>query len=190
MIKKYISDQQFDNLHLSEEGLEKAEYENCTFHGCLLNGTNLKDLTFSECEFIECDLSNCKIDNTSFRQVQFNDCKMLGLHFEHCNPFLLAVNFNGCTLNFSSFYQLNLKGTSFEGCSLREVDLTETNLENGGFVECDLTNAIFDRTNLNGADLRSAFGFSIDPSVNMIRKAKFSRNNLQGLLNGFGIIIE
>jgi uncharacterized protein YjbI with pentapeptide repeats len=115
---------------------------------------------------------------------------MLGLHFEHCNPFLLAMNFSNCALNFSSFYRLNLKGTSFSGSKLEEADLTETNLGNARFDDCDLTNAIFDRTDLTGADLRTAFGFIIDPTRNTIKKAKFTRNNIQGLLSGFGIIIE
>ena len=190
MSKKYVSDQEFTHLDLSENGLEVAEYENCTFRGCLFTGTSLKDIIFSECEFSECDLSNCKIDHTSFRQVQFNDCKMLGLHFEQCNPFLFSVNFSRCTLNFSSFYQLNMKNTYFEECTLQEVDFTETNLEGSHFNECELNDAVFDRTNLSGADLRKAYRFTIDPSGNNLKKARFSGNNLQGLLIGTGILID
>jgi len=190
MSKKYITDQEFTNLDLSENGLELAEYENCIFLGCLFAGTSLKEIIFSECEFSECDLSNCKIDHTSLRQVQFNDCKMLGLHFEQCNPFLFSVNFSRCTLNFSSFYQLNMKATTFEGCSLQEVDFTETNLEGSHFYECELSDAVFDRTNLSAADLRKAYRFNIDPSGNLLKGARFSVNNLQGLLIGTGILID
>lgn len=190
MIKKYITDQEFESTDLTSQEFEKGEYDNCTFTRCHFTGTDLRDMVFNDCVFQECDLSNCRIDNTSFRQVQFINCKMLGLHFEHCNPFLFSAGFSNCTLNFSSFYKLNLKGTFFSGSKLEEVDLTETNLENASFENCDLTNAVFDGTNLCGADLRTAVSFTIDPSRNAIRKAKFSRHNLHGLLSGTGIIIE
>ena len=38
------------------------------------------------------------------------------------------------------------------------------------------------RTNLTEADFRTAQNFSIDPLENQLKKAKFSRENLEGLL--------
>jgi hypothetical protein len=41
-----------------------------------------------------------------------------------------------------------------------------------------------------GADLRTAVNFSIDPATNRIAKAKFSTHNIAGLLHTYNIIIE
>jgi fluoroquinolone resistance protein len=53
-----------------------------------------------------------------------------------------------------------------------------------------LPRAVFDGTNLEGADLRSAYHFNIDPEKNRVKKARFSFNNVAGLLDKYGILIE
>lgn len=112
----------------------------------------------------------------------YKDCKMLGLHFENCDQLGLAVSFENCQLDHSSFYQMKLNHTTFLNTSLREVDFTETGLKNALLDQCDLLNAIFDNTNLEKADLSSAFNYSIDPENNRIRGAKFSLPSVVGLI--------
>ena len=131
-----------------------------------------------------------KVKNTSFKTVKFSNCKLLGLNFSDCNVFLFSVGFEYCLLNLSSFYKLKLKGTKFRNCNLQEVDFTETDLTNAAFDNCDLERAIFERTILEKADFRTAYHYSIDPTVNRIKKARFSGNGLAGLLDKFNIVIE
>jgi len=130
------------------------------------------------------------LGETSFRDVSFKDSKLLGLHFNKCNKFLLFMKYENCILNFSSFYQVNLKKTIFKECKLQEVDFVESNLTQAVFLECDLTKAVFNNTILEGADFRTSFNFSIHPSNNRLKKARFSRENVMGLLDGIGIIID
>ena len=125
--------------------------------------------------------------NTSFKNVQFEECKFLGIVFRECNPFLLSMNFKGCLLNLADLSGLPLKGIHFENCSLQEVDFSETDLNQSVFKECDLERAIFDNTNLAEADFSTAYHFTIDPAKNSIRKAKFATDGLAGLLVQYGI---
>ena len=90
-------------------------------------------------------------------------------------------------LNLSSFYQINGKGTTFHACSMQEVDFTEANFSEALFEECDLAGALFDRTNLEKADFRNAYNYRISPTINRLKKAKFSQDGLAGLLSDFGI---
>jgi uncharacterized protein YjbI with pentapeptide repeats len=83
-----------------------------------------------------------------------------------------------------------MKKTVFAKCKLHEADFTETDLSLAVFAECDLTRAIFENTNLEKTDLRTAFNFSIDPSRNKVKKAKFSASGLSGLLGRFDLDIE
>ena len=53
----------------------------------------------------------------------------------------------------------------------------------------DLTDAIFEQTNLNKADLSQANNYNIDPDNNNIKKTKFSKFGLQGLLAKYDIDI-
>jgi len=83
-----------------------------------------------------------------------------------------------------------MKGTVFKNSKLEEVDFTECDLNNAIFENSDLVGATFDKTILEKSDFRTSFNFSIDPSANKIRKAKFSMSGIPGLLHGFDIEID
>jgi uncharacterized protein YjbI with pentapeptide repeats len=71
-----------------------------------------------------------------------------------------------------------------------EADFTETDLSKSVFKDCDLTKSTFVQTNLEQADLRTAYGFSIDPEINRLQKARFSQQNIAGLLDKYNLKIE
>lgn len=179
-----------DQSYKGLESLEKADYENCQFTSCTFKEQDLSGYTFTECEFEACDLSMAKVIDTAFRDVQFVDCKILGLRLESCNSFLLSFEFTDCVLNFSSFYGLNLKETRFNNCKLHDVDFVESNLKGSVFDSCDLKGAMFENTTLEKADLRTSQGFSINPEINTLRQAKFSKENALGLLGKYNIDIQ
>ena len=114
----------------------------------------------------------------------------MGVNFSECNPFLLELAFSGCNLNNCSFFNLKLKNTPFINCTLEEVDFVETDLTSAVFKECSLRGAIFENSNLQSADFRTATGFSINPEVNKLKKARFTQDGLIGLLGKYGIEVE
>ncbi len=190
MNKTYFEDQQFQGIDYSNSKMQKGDYENCIFINCLFSNANLSELNFTECEFENCDLSNAILKSTAFREVIFKGCKLLGLHFANCSEFLFSVNFQSCQLNLSSFYKRNLKNTQFLNCLLNEVDFMEADLTAAVFDNCDLSGALFEKTNLEKADFRTSFNYAFDPELNRIKKAKFSRLDVVGLLNKYNIYIE
>lgn len=180
----------FGKEEVPDKKLIKGEYEKCTFKSCDFANADLSGLTFIDCTFEDCNLSMTLIRNASFKTVKFIGCKLLGLNFGECNDFLFSVNFENCTLNLASFYKLKLRGTKFIHCNLQEVDFTETDLTGADFDHCDLDRALFGRTNLEKTDFRTAYHYSIDPTVNRMKKARFSKDRLAGLLERFDIIAE
>ena len=184
-----IYSQTFKNIDFCDQSLAR-EYEDCDFIGCDFAEQDLSEIAFAECRFEDCNFSMAKIYKTAFKDVRFKNCKLLGLHFDDCNGFLLEMNFEHCLLSFAVFYQLRLRGTSFEHCNLQEADFTEANLAGASFGNCDLQGAIFDQTDLRKADLRSAYNFNIDPNNNSIEGARFATNNLAGLLEKYQIVID
>ena len=73
---------------------------------------------------------------------------------------------------------------------LQEADFSESDLSGAQFDNCDMFQSIFDHTILEKADFRTAYNYAIDPENNKIRKAKFSVQNIAGLLTKYDIEIE
>jgi uncharacterized protein YjbI with pentapeptide repeats len=186
----YLESKTFNKVNFAESTFVASEYEQCKFMHCNFENVNLSESVFVDCEFIHCNLSTAKVIKTALRTCIFKHCKMLGIHFEHCHTFLFAVTFEDCLLNLCSFYKLNLKKTSFTQCGMNEVDFSEASLTEALFSACDLNGATFDQTHLEKADLRTSFNYIIDPDKNYIKKAKFSREGVVGLLGKYDIEIE
>jgi len=184
-----IEDQIFEKENYTQKPLLQAEYENCRFVDCDFSNAVLNGIRFLECTFTGCNLSSASIVNTAFIDVSFTGSKMLGLHFETCNQFGLALAFNSSVLNHSSFYQTKLKKTVFKDCKLVEVEFTEADLSSAVFSDCDLSGAGFENTNLEKTDFRTAGHYTIDLEKNKCKKARFSQAGLPGLLTKYNIVI-
>lgn len=115
---------------------------------------------------------------------------MVGFNFNECDPFLLELKFTECQLTLASFYKLKLKNTNFKNCQLNETDFVETDLTNTIFDDCDFKLATFGSTILAKADFSTSYHYSIDPEKNNIKKAKFSKDGLAGLLEKYQLVIE
>jgi fluoroquinolone resistance protein len=190
MIRGFSEDKNFQRIEFTRDLLPFGDYENCTFENCIFSNMDISGMNFIDCEFDSCDFSLARLGNTSFRDVKFKGCKLLGLHFEDCNKTGLYAEFIDCQLDLSSFYRLSLKNIKLRNCSLREVDFTESNLTGLIFDSCELSGAIFKDTILEKADFRTSHNFSIDPEINKIKKAKFSAEGIMGLLDKYDIEIE
>ena len=190
MNQNYIADETFKSVNFNDKPLLKGTYECCVFNNCDFSNANFSAFHFIECDFFDCNFSSANVYGTLFQNVQFQDCKMLGLPFEKCNSFGLIVSFSDCQLNHSSFYNLNLSKTNFLNCRLINADFTASNLTEVIFENCDLQNAKFENTILEKADFRSSFNYTINPEINKIKGAKFSLKDIEGLLSQYQIKID
>lgn len=186
----FIADKDFKNIDFTKNALQKAEYDNCTFTNCNFNNSYLSTISFLDCHFEDCDLSNSKTKGVIFKDSSFKNCKLLGVLFNHCDQLLLSINFEHCQLDFASFYKVKLSKTTILNSSCISVDFTEAILTESIFDHCDFKNAIFDRTNLEKADFRTAIHYSIQPENNKIKGAKFSKDQIEGLLKHYKINIS
>ncbi|MCH5690434.1 pentapeptide repeat-containing protein [Niabella sp. W65] len=85
---------------------------------------------------------------------------------------------------------MKIKNTAFDNCTLHEVDFTDTDLTGASLTHCDLKGAAFDNTLLEKADLSTAYNYIIDPDRNKIKKARFSKDGLWGLLTKYNIVVQ
>lgn len=186
----YTQQQTFDTINFAEQPLPSGEYDTCRFVRCQFTNADVSHRTFSECTFEHCNFSLTKLARTAFREVQFINCELLGIHFDTCNDFLFTVGFDSCVIRLSSFHKLKLKKTQFRQCEIHQTDFTRADLTGSLFDHCDLTNSTFDDTILEKADFRTASGYTLDPERNRLKKARFTMPAVVGLLAKYDIQIE
>lgn len=185
----FIADKTFKSSNYTVNHLPKVEYDNCSFVNCNFSDSYISGISFLECEFVDCNFSSVKCKEAMFKDVVFNNCKLLGVLFHDCNPFLLSMTFTDCILNFSSFFNLKIKNTRFKNCSLEQTDFTNSDLTECIFDNCSLYQTTFDNSILEKVDFRTATDLRINPDINRIKYAKFSKENALGLLAYYKIDI-
>ncbi|RYY59785.1 MAG: pentapeptide repeat-containing protein, partial [Chitinophagaceae bacterium] len=136
------------------------------------------------------NLMMAKTAGTAFRGVEFMNCKLLGIRFETCDPFLFSVGFRKCILNLAGFFKMKMKKTIFTDCAMHEVDFSGTDLTQAVFTNCDLHNSVFENSILAKADLRTSINYTIDPEKNQVKKMKVSQDGLGGLLRKYDLDIH
>ena len=186
----YISDKRFDSLNFTEEPLTFTDFEGCTFNNCDFSNLDLSGFKFVDCSFTGCNLSLIKTYDTVFSQVQFSNCKMLGIRFEDCHAIGLSYELDHCQLDYASFYRQPLAGKTIRDCQFKEADFTECEASRTRFERCDFQQAHFERSNLEKSDFRTSFNYSISPTSNRMKQAKFSLSGVVGLLDEFDVVIE
>lgn len=183
-----ITDQNYRRINFKEEPIT-ADFELCTFENCSFSEATISHLSFTECTFENCDFSGVKVIATAIQECEFISCKMLGINFENCSDFLFQLNCKDCTLDFSTFYKVDLRLSQFTSCQLNQVDFTEANLTGISLKNCELAGTIFQQTNLSNVDFSTATNYNIHPEQNKIKGAIFSNEGVKGLLQSYSIKI-
>lgn len=182
--------ERYEGLDRSGEAAAPAEYYKCTFVKCNFNKADLSGVDFDECTFEECDLTMVKLKNSGMRDAIFRKCKLLGVDFSVCNTFRFGAGFTDCILDYSIFFKLKIPKVVFKNCSLKEAEFAETDLTAAIFDNCSLEHTGFAFANLEKADLRTAYGYTIDPEQTRVRRARFSYPALTGLLAKYDILTD
>lgn len=172
----------FSNINYEDQILENREFIKCDFVSCNFSRSDLSGNDFMDCNFNDCNLSLTIVIDTGFKNTTFTRCKILGVDFSKCNKFLYSFTFIESYLDYSTFYGTKLRKTILKHCSLKESDFEATDLTMSVFENCDLEGTKFVRSVLEKADFRTAKNTGIDPDLNNLKQAKFSHDNLSGLL--------
>ncbi len=186
----YLENQTFSKIDYRTHPLEKWEYDWCTFSHCNFVKSDISHIRFTDCEFTGCDLSMVKMMETSMQDVRFSDCKWLGTEWKNCNGFLFEVAFLNCNLELASFAGMKLKNMVFKDSDLREANFIWSDLTSVIFENCNLEKALFQKSILEKADLRTSYGYILNPENNRVKWAKFSLEWLPGLLTKFDILVK
>lgn len=189
-MSEIVEDKIFENSSFAEQQIKENVYENCTFLKCDFSNAKLISCQFIDCFFVDCNLSMIDLNRSTLYNVEFKNSKILGVKFNRCNDFIFEVTFINCILDYSSFEKRKMKQTLFKDSSLKGVDFLQADLSQSSYTNCNLEDAVFYHSNLQEVDFTSSYNYNIDLDENNIKKARFSKEGLLGLLNKYNIIIE
>ena len=182
-------DKTFENVNYTEKVIKGREFQSCKFSKCDFSNSDFSYNKFLDCHFESCNLSMMKLKGVTLNNAVFTHCKIMGVNFMDCIDFLFSVQFDSCILDYASFMGKKMVKTRFVKTSLKEVNFSQTNLSGSVFQETDMTGAIFSQTDLTSANLANAVNYTMDPELNIIKKASFSAHGLPGLLVKYNIKI-
>lgn len=180
-------DQNFKDIICLGSEIVATVFEECVFSGCNFSETIFKQCKFRYCKFINCNLSLIIVNNCSFLNVQFEECKIIGVNWTYVEALWPPIIFKKCNISQSNFLGLNLKEVIITECIVREADFRECDLYHATLTANDFKNSLFNNTNLTKADLTNATDYTINVLENKLHGAKFSLPEAVSLLNGIGI---
>lgn len=186
----YLFEKEFNNLQYEANALNYSEFEVCKFINCDFSKCAFKTVTFIDCIFEDCNFTNCEVNYAAFRTVSFHRCKIEAVNFSMCDKLIFDIAFINCSLDFSKFYGLKIKGINFKNSRLLAVDFMAADLTGVVFDNCDLYRAEFDHAVANKCNFKSSINYTIDPSKTRLKKAIFSLEGVKGLLTKHDIVIN
>ena len=191
-ILKELEIQQKEFINIADVIFKDAIYSNCNFKGINFAESRFVDVRFDDCIFDKCDLNNTKFSNCYIKTVKFSECKLIGIDWSGFNysAFFSEINFNECLLSYGCFISLKIKKIIMKNCICKEADFEGADLQKGDFFGTDFLGSRFVNTNLQEASFINAKNYTIDPSVNKIKKAVFSLPEVYNLLNCLDIIVK
>lgn len=189
----YIENAEFKNLDYSKREIKFKELVDTSFTRCIFVESFFNECRFRNCQFTKCDLSMLHVKSSQFSSVQFEGCKAIGINWTEASwqkgGFFRLIDFNDCTLNYSTFFGLKLKSIKITKSIAREVDFGETDLTGGLFDGTNFSGSNFMHTDLTEADFTNATNYSISPKNNILKKTKFALPEAMSLLYNLDIII-
>ena len=185
-------DQTFADLALQEGMLGDATFYDCCFERCDFRNASLKRSRFVGCTFLYCDLSLADLTDTDLSDVRFEHTALAGVNFSLLSTSVgpLELTFEGCTLTYAVFKNLDLSGCSLTECLAREAVFDGVDLSRADLRGKDFDATVFRACNLSGADLRGARGYQISVKQNQVTGLRVSFPEALGLLAGLEVTIS
>jgi uncharacterized protein YjbI with pentapeptide repeats len=169
--------------------LRRKRFARCRFEAVGMDQALLQEAVLDECTFVRCDLSMASVAECSFRDVRFENTKLMGVNWTVARDLLFDVSFAECVLSYGVFADRKMRKTDLVDCTAHEVDFSGADLTEANFSGTDLRDAVFYRTKLAHANLSSALNYRISPADNRLNKTRFSMEAGLDTLRQLGIVV-
>ncbi|AFE09361.1 pentapeptide repeat-containing protein [Corallococcus coralloides DSM 2259] len=179
----------FEGLDLQNVDLGDKEFYRCTFVNCELQESRWKEALLEVCVFQGCNLTRANFNAIRLRDVRFEGSKLMGIDWTGvaANP---EVNFEECSMPYSSFVGLGLRQASFVRCVAREANFFDMDLTDADFTGADLTGSNFRGCTLTRTDFSGATGLVLDPARNKLKETRIPQDTAMSVVHELGMRVE
>lgn len=101
----------------------------CTFGGCVFQGSHIKSDVYKLCSFWNVQLEACHADH-----VQMEQSAVLGCRWKHSS--CTNVTFTQCDFLHTELEHMTLQHVIFQNCTFRETFLEQVQFEQVEFIGC------------------------------------------------------
>jgi uncharacterized protein YjbI with pentapeptide repeats len=131
------------------------------------------------------------LDGCTFTLLTAEFSTFIGANFSKMN-YLLSTKIRAkeCDFTYASFQKAKLSESQFIRCKLVETAFNDAIMQQTVFAKSDLSGTIFHNADLRKSDFRGAKNYAFNPAFCKLRLAKFSKNEVTGLLSQFEIDIS
>src|SRR5260221_2607228 len=141
------TDQVFRRAPYSNKAVSRVTFENCQFIGCAFLETRFENCKFRDCTFQDCDLRLMHVPGSSFRNTNFEQCKIVGVNWAEASwaksGLMDSIGFTGCEVSHSTFIGLLLKELKLSNCTAKNADFAEADLTKADCTSTDFAEARF-----------------------------------------------
>jgi fluoroquinolone resistance protein len=188
------SDETFSGLNAAGQTFAGKTFVDCDFQTCVFTESVWQNCAFHDCVFQDCDLSLAQVPMTTFANVEFESCKLIGIDWAsaHWPKFGIKrpFSFHQCALNYSFFTGLKLPNLRLTDCVVKEADFTDVDFNGALFTGTDFSGSRFINCDLSKANFNDASNYAIDIKLNRLKKTKFALPEAVSLLKGLDIVLR
>lgn len=182
----------FRGEEYTESKFLSKEFERCRFVNCNFTASQFIDCYFDACIFKNCNLSTARMNGCTFREVIVDGSKLIGILWYESKKrgFPLSITFKDSFLDYSSFFEMDLRKCFFDNVTAVEVDFSGADLSKVRLSKVRLSGAVFSHTNLKGTDFSQATDYLFNLAENQVKGASFSMPEALNLFYPFGVKIS
>ncbi|MEG0260439.1 MAG: pentapeptide repeat-containing protein [Lysinibacillus sp.] len=128
----------FSNLQLQQNDLNKIDFSYANFDGSDLVGASLKQSVCIGTSFVDCQLANVDFSYATIQDADFRNANLAGANFSHTQRKTLSLSEGevACYLG-TDFRNANLENAKFEFAQIVGANFTGANLKGATFFKRD-----------------------------------------------------
>lgn len=186
MNKEVIESEKIVNQTFQNDVYQSIYYNDCHFQNCIFESCEWSNCQWLNCQFTDCKFVQFKSTDSQMKQSFFKNCELIGIDWFTLLPkgvFQYPIEaFESCLLKYCVFTVLDLSNYQFSGNRMLACQFTECDLTKSSFKNCELKQTLFTHCNLSHADFTDAKGYEINPLINKLQAARFSKPEVYRLI--------
>lgn len=186
--ERFIESARFEGGVMPGVDGERLVFDNCVFKDMSFANSDWRGAEFVDVVFQTCDFSNVQMENTMFHRCEIVNSKLTGVDMANSNLGHLLIKDSDA--RYANFNFSGMKEVEFAGCNLEDSDFYECDFKQVRFEKCKLDDSNFSETDLDGIDLSTNTYERIEVTVPKIAGCIVSTEQALGFARALGLTVR